>query len=179
MCESITISNMVGTSPNLVSNYSDMRFSQPNQASCTIDCSFPLVSSTSFSSSSPISLFLVHTSIIITEHKVMSSVSISPCHNPELTLSTAYTEYNIHLVQHTLSTVYPQYSIHSVQYILSTPSTQDFLSSLHSHNYQLTPEWSFSFQHASLHDQLPSATSPCKFKNTVTLSHSQVCESTN
>jgi len=31
------------------------------------------------------------------EHKVKSSLSISPCHHHELTLSAAYTEYSIHL----------------------------------------------------------------------------------
>ena len=35
------------------------------------------------------------------EHQVKSSVSISPCHHHELTLSAAYIEYNIHQVQHT------------------------------------------------------------------------------
>jgi len=44
----------------------------------------------------PPSLFLVHNSTIIAEHKVKSSLSISPCHDHELTLSTAYTEYSTH-----------------------------------------------------------------------------------
>jgi hypothetical protein len=39
-------------------------------------------------------------STIIAEDKVKLSLSISPCHDHELTLSTAYTEYNIHRVQH-------------------------------------------------------------------------------
>jgi hypothetical protein len=60
--------------------------------------SYPLVSSILFSSSAPISLFPVHNSNIITEYKVKSSLSISPCHDHELTLSTAYTEYSIHQV---------------------------------------------------------------------------------
>jgi len=46
------------------------------------------------------SLFLVHNSTIITEHKVESSLPISPWHDHELTPSTAYTEYSIHRVQH-------------------------------------------------------------------------------
>jgi len=45
-------------------------------------------------------------------------------------------------VQHTPSTAYTEYSIHRV-------STQDCLSSLHSHDYKLTPECSFSFRRAS------------------------------
>jgi len=135
-----TIPNTMGTSPDPECNFMDTRFSQPNQASRTHDFSYLLVSSTSFSSSSPISLFLVHISNIITEHKVKLSFSISPCHDHELTPSTAYTEYSIHRVQH-------------------TPSTQDCLSFLHSHNYELTPECSFSFRHAFLHNRRLSASS--------------------
>jgi len=72
-----TIHDMAGTSPDQVCNPVDMRLSQPNQASCTPDFSYPLVTSTSFSSSSP-SLCLIHNSIIIAEHKLKSSHSISP-----------------------------------------------------------------------------------------------------
>jgi len=43
-----------------------------------------------------------------------------------------------------------------VQHTPSTTSTQDCLSSLHSHDYELTPECSFSFRRASLHDRPPS-----------------------
>ena len=49
----------------------------------------------------PPSLFLVHNSTIIAELKVKSSLSISPCHDHELTPSTAHTEYSTHRVQHT------------------------------------------------------------------------------
>jgi hypothetical protein len=51
-----------------------------------------------FLSSSPISLFLIHNTAIITEHIVKASLSISPSHDHELTPSTAYTEYCIHCV---------------------------------------------------------------------------------
>jgi hypothetical protein len=139
-----TIPDMACTSPDPACNYTDTRSSQPNQASHTVDLSYPLVSSKSFSSSSPISLFLVHNSTIIAEHKVKSSLTISPCHDHELTPSTAYIEYNIHRVQHAPSTA----------------STQDCLSSFASHDYELTPECSFSFRRASLHNRLPSASSP-------------------
>jgi len=92
-----TIPDTAGTSPDLACYNTDTRSSQPNQASRTPDFSFPLVSSTSFSSSSPISLFLIHISTtVIVEHKVKSSLSISPWHDHELTPSTAYTEYSIH-----------------------------------------------------------------------------------
>jgi len=87
-----TIHDTAGRSPDPACNYTDMRSPQPNQPSRTPDFSCPYVSSTLFSSSSPISLFLVHNSNIITKHKVKSSLSISPCHDHELTPSTAYTE---------------------------------------------------------------------------------------
>ena len=119
-----TIPNTAGTSPDQAWNYIDTRSSQPNLASRTPDYSYPLVSSTSFSSSSPISLSLVPNSTIIAEHKVKSSHSISPCHDHELAPSIAYTEYSIHLVQHTPSTAYTEYSIHRVQHTPSTAYTE-------------------------------------------------------
>jgi len=91
-----TIPNTAGTSPDPVCNITDTRSSQPNQASRTPDSSYPLLSSTLFSSSSLISLLLVLNSTIIAEHQLKSSLSISPCHDHELTPSTAYTEYSIH-----------------------------------------------------------------------------------
>jgi len=102
-----TIPDTAGESPDPACNYTDTRSSQPNQARCTPGFSYPLVSSTSFSSSSPISLFLVHNSTIIAEHKVKLSLSISACHDHELTPSTAYTEY-----KNPQSTAYAEYSIH-------------------------------------------------------------------
>jgi hypothetical protein len=99
-----TIPDTAGPSSDPACIYTDTRSSQPNPASRTPDYSDPLVSSTSFSSSSPISLFLVHNSTIIAEHKVESSLSISPCHDHELAPSLAYTESSIHRVQHTPST---------------------------------------------------------------------------
>ena len=109
-----TIPDTAGTSSDPACNNTDTRSSQPNLPSHTPDYSYPLVSSTSFSSSFPISLFLVHNSTIITEHKVKSSLPILPCHEHELALSRAYTEYSIHRVQHTPSTAYTVYSIHPV-----------------------------------------------------------------
>jgi len=109
-----TIPNTAGASPDPVCHSTDTRSSQANQASHTPDSSSLLVSSTSFSSSSHISLFLVHNSTIIAEHKVKSSLSISPCHDHELTPSTAYTEYIIPRVQHKPSTAYTQYSIYPI-----------------------------------------------------------------
>jgi len=84
-----------------------------------------------------------------------------------------------HRVQHTPSTAYTEYSIHRVQHTPSTASTQDCLSSLHSHNYELTPECRVSFRRASLHDRPPSASSLWELNSKVTLSHSHSCELTN
>jgi len=116
----LTIPDMAGTTPDPAVKYTDTRCSKPNQASRTPDFSHPLVSSIFV----PISIPHLSFSTIIEEHKVKSSLSISPCHDHELTLSTAYTEYSIHRVQHTPSTAY----------------TQDCLSSLHSHDHELTPD---------------------------------------
>jgi len=63
-----TRSDTAGASPDPACNNTDMRSSQLNQASRATDFSYPLVSSTSFSSSSPISLFLMHISTIISNH---------------------------------------------------------------------------------------------------------------
>ena len=123
-----TIPNTPGTSPDLICNNPNMRSCQPNQASHTPDFSYRLLFSTLFQSSSTISLFLMHNSTIIAEHKVKSSLSISPCHDHELTPSSAYTKYSIHWVQHQPSTAYPstaytEYSKYLVQYPPSTAYT--------------------------------------------------------
>ena len=104
-------------------NCTDTRSSQPNQASRTADFSYPLVSSTSFSFSSPISLHPIHNYSIIAEPKVKSSLSISLCHIHELTVSTACAKYSIHRVQYTPNTAYTEYSIHRVQHSWSTAYT--------------------------------------------------------
>jgi hypothetical protein len=137
LCASqLTITDMGGMSLNLACNYTVKRSSQPYQVSRTADFSYLLVSSILFSASSPSSPLRVHNFTTITEHEVKSFLHISPCHDHELTLSTAYT----------------QYSIHQAQYTPSTASTQERLSSHYFHDYELTPECSFSFRNASLHD---------------------------
>jgi len=97
-------------------------------------------------------------------------------HRVQHTPSTAYTEYSIHQEQHTPSTAYTECSIPRVQHTLST---QDCLSSLHSHDYELTPNFSFSFRRASLHDRPLSASSPLQLKGEVTLSHPHSCKLTD
>jgi hypothetical protein len=95
-----TIPDTAGRSPVPGCNYTETSVSQPNQASGTRDISYPLVV-TSCSSSSLISLFLVHNSTIIAEYQVMSSRSMSPYHDRELTpSSTAYLECSIHRLQY-------------------------------------------------------------------------------
>jgi len=123
------------------------------------------------------------------QHTPSTAYTKYSIHRVQHTPSTAYTEYNIHWVQHTPSTAYTKYSIHQVQHTPSTAYTkysihwvqhmQDCFSFLHSHDYELTPECSFSFQCASLYNRLPSASSPWESKGKVTLSHSHVCQSTN
>jgi hypothetical protein len=87
----------------------------------------------------PPSRFVVHNSSIIAESKVMSYLSISPFHDHELTLCTAYTKYSIHQVQHTPSTAYTEYIIHPVQH---TPSTAYTKYSIH--QVQNTPSTAYT-----------------------------------
>ena len=63
---------------------------------------------------------------------------------------------------------------------MSKTCTQDSRSSLHSHDYELTPECSCTFRRASLRDWPPPASSPWEpTKGKVTSSHSHGCELTN
>jgi len=108
-----------------------------------------------------------------------SSTTLTSLQNTKLSypsLSLHVMIMSWHRIRHTPNTAYTEYSIHRVQH---TPSIQDCSSSLHSHDYQLTPECSFSFRRASLHDRPPSSSSPCELKGNVTLSHSHSCELTN
>jgi len=67
------------------------------------------------------------------------------------------------------------FSIRRVQHTRSTAFTQDCFFSLHSHDYELTPECSFSFQRVFLHHLPPSASSPWELNVKFTLSHSHSC----
>jgi len=104
----------------------------------------------------------------------------SHLHPPSLSFSstTQPSSQNTMLSHPSLSLHDMILSWHRVQHTPSTASTQDCLSSLYSH-YKLTPECSFSFRRASLHDRPPSASSPWELKGKVTLSHSHGCEITN
>jgi len=72
-----------------------------------------------------------------------------------------------------------KYSIHRAQHRPCSASTQDSLFSLHTYNFELTPDCNFSFQHVSLQDRPPLASSPWALQGKVTLSHSHSWESTN
>jgi len=153
-----TIPDMAGMSPDPACNNTDTSSSQLNQPSRTPDFSYLLVSSALFWSLSPITLFLMYNSTIIAEHKVKSSLCISPCHDYELTPST---------------------SISCIQHTPYTPSTQYCLSPIHPHDYVLTRECSFRFRCASLHDRPPSDRSPWELNGKVSLSHCLSCKLTN
>jgi len=70
-------------------------------------------------------------------------------------------------------------SWHRLQCTPSAASTQDCLSSLHSRDYELTPECGFSFWRAFLHNRPPLASSPQVLQGNGTLSQSHSWESTN
>jgi hypothetical protein len=69
----------------------------------------------------------------------MSSLSLSPCHDHELTPITASTKYSIHRVQHTLSIAYTKFSIHQVQHTPSTAYTEYSI-----HRVQHTPSTAYT-----------------------------------
>jgi len=102
----------------------------------------------------------------------------SHLHRPPLSFSstTLTSLQNSKLSYHSLSLHVMIISWHQVHH---APSTQDCLSSIHSHDYKLTTEWCCSFRLASLHDRLPSASSARELKGDVTLSHSYRCELAN
>jgi len=141
------IPNSAGRSPDSASNITDTRSAEHNEARCTPDFSYLLISSISFSSSSPITLCLSHTSTIIAEHKVKTSRCISPCHDHELTPSCS-----IHRVKHTLS---PSYTVCSINQVQHTPSAADTEWSIH--QVQHTP--SAAYTKCSMHQvqHTPSA----------------------
>jgi len=95
----LPIPDTAGTSPDLASSHTVTRSSKPNQASRSPDFSGPLISSISFSSSSPISLILVHNSTIIA--RTPSQVIPLYLSMPSLWVNT---ECGIRCVQHTPST---------------------------------------------------------------------------
>jgi len=113
-----TIPNTAGMSSDPACHYTDTRSSEPNEVSHTPDFSYPLVSSALFSSSTP-SLSFSSTTLPSLQNTKLSHLS----------LSLHVMIMSCHRVQHTLST-----SIHRVQHTPSTASTQDCLSSLHSHH---------------------------------------------
>jgi len=143
---------MASTSPDVVGNNTNTRSSKLNPACCIPDFSYPLISSILFISSS--SMSRSHQQLY---HHRKNTKS---CH-PSLSVHATIMSW------------------HRVQHSPSTASTPDCLSSLHSQDYELTPECSFSFRRASLHDRPPSASSPWELKGKVSMSHSHGCKLTN
>ena len=97
----LTIPDAAGKSPDPAADNTNTTSSNPIYASCTPDFSGLLVYSISFSSSSAISLILVHNSTIIagTQSQVIPLYLSMPS-------SRVRTEYSICRVQHTPSTAY-------------------------------------------------------------------------
>ena len=119
-----TLSNMAGMSPNPACHYTDTRSSQPNQASRIPDFSYPLVCSTSFSSSSPSPSFSFTT---------LPSSQNTKLSHPSVSLHAMI--MSLHRLQHTPSTPYTKYCIHRVvQHTPDTASTEDCLSFFHSND---------------------------------------------
>jgi len=175
-----TILYLAGMNPDLVWNNSDTRSSEPNLASRIPNFSYPLVSSISFSHSSPIPLFLIHNSAIIAQHKVKSSLCISLCNDHELTPSCS-----IYRVQHTPSAAYTKCSIHPVQ---NTQSAACAECSIHLRLSVITSFWWLQVNPWMQLQLLPSLPiqldrySPVldnDFKGKVTSSHSHGFESTS
>ena len=117
--EKFAISDMENMISALEGKNTDMRYSPFPDMSCTYDFPHPTYSGYHSQLHPPITLSY-HNPTFIAEHKVVSSLSHSRCHDHVLTHSMTYTEASIHRVQHSISTVYIQYSIHPVQH---TPST--------------------------------------------------------
>jgi len=168
-----SILGKAGTSSDLACNNTDNRSSQCNRVSYTLNFEYLLLSCTSFSFSSSISVFPIYNSTIIAEHK--SSPPSLSLH--AMIMSWHWVQY--FPIQHTPSTAYTKYCVHGVQYTLSTASTQEGLSSHHSHNDVLAPKCSISFRCASLYVSPPSGSSAWELKGKVTLLHCHDCKSTN
>jgi hypothetical protein len=83
---------------------------------------------------SDLSLFFVLNYTITYEHKLNSSLFISPCHNHKVIMSTAYTKYSI----------IPRSTVSSSQPVSHLSADVVVRKSLPSHNYKSTNEWRLS-----------------------------------
>ena len=92
----LTIPDTAGTSTDPVGNYIHTWFSKPKQARHSADFSYPLVPFISCSSLSPISLFLIHNSTILTR----TQSQVIPLYL-SMPWSWVITECSIHRVQYT------------------------------------------------------------------------------
>ena len=108
----ITIHDTAGTCPDPAGNNTDPRSSKPNQEVVPLISQVRSYSPYRSHLYPPSLAFLSTTLPSLPEHKVKSSLSMSPCHHLEWTPSAAYAECSIRRVQHTPSAVYTEYSIH-------------------------------------------------------------------
>jgi hypothetical protein len=97
-----TVRKTAGTSPHPVCNYTNRRCSRPTQASHMANFSYPLLSSTWYSSVSPMTFFRIHYLTIIAEQKVTSTplyltAMIMSWHQVHYGQSPALTKISIHV----------------------------------------------------------------------------------
>jgi len=91
------------------------------------------------------------TLLLLQEHKVQSSLSISLGHDYKFTQNPAYTKYSIHRVEDQRSTAYTGYSIHRVHHTLSIAYTKYNVCHVHH-----TPRTAFTEFSICLVQHIPS-----------------------
>ena len=145
----MTIPHMTGTSPDPAGNNTNTRSSNPIRQVILLFShthSYPPYRSHLH----PLSLSFLSTTLPSSQdHQAKLSLSISPCHNHELTPSTAYSKYSMS----------PRSTV--------SRSQADF---------ELTPECSLRFRCTSLPIDRHQPVLLKNFKGKVTLSHSHGCE---
>jgi len=150
-----TIPDTAGTSPAPARTNTNTGSSNSDQACRTPDFSDPLISSILFSSSSPSLSFSSTTVPSLQEHKVKSSLSISPCHHHELTPSAGYTECSIHRVQHTPKIVCCPFILSISSWPLNTASA----SGVPPYRSTATSQFSIRASKVKSHRHIPTASS--------------------
>ena len=147
----MTIPDTAGTSPDPAGIATDTRSFNPIRQFVLLishSCSYPPY----HVHLHPPSLSFLSTTLPSSqEHKIKSFLSISPCHNREFTLSTAYTKFSI---------------------------SRRSMVSRSQPDFELTPEFSFSFRRTSLPINRHQPVLNKSFKGKVTFSHSHGCELT-
>jgi len=135
----LTIPDTAGTGPDLAGNNTDTRSSQSNQASRNPVFSYPLVSSTLFSSSSP-SLSFSSTTLPSSQNTKLS--------HPSLSLAAMLMSW--HRVQHTPNTAYTKYIIHQRLSVFPSFSWVRVDSWIQLQLPACLPTWSTAFRQLSM-----------------------------